>query len=249
MSTLFEQEVGPQPPREVTTAVEIQALLKSLQLARTPLTISFDGRSQQCQSYIVDLDNPNSRLLIDEMIPQIGDKWLTQGDSFHIDAWLDGVHMRWQGNAAQKLLLEDAPAFSMQLPSRLTYHQRRGAYRATIQRSIDTHLELIHARHERRFAGELLDISATGCKLRLTRNQWQALQPGECYEHSRMLLPEDIRFDINVEIRHREYHEASDETHVGLRFVHPAPQAQRHIDRFVQYLQREARRLAREDLF
>lgn len=249
MSTLFEQEVGPQPPREVTTAVEIQALLKSLQLARTPLTISFDGRSQQCQSYIVALDIPDNRLLIDETIPQIGDKWLAQGDSFHIDAWLDGVHMRWQGDTALKILLDDAPAFSMPLPTRLIHHQRRGAYRATIQRSIDTHLELIHARHERRFAGELLDISATGCKLRLTGNQLQALQPGEHYEHSRILLPEDTRFDINIEVRHREYHEASDETHVGLRFVHPAPQAQRHIDRFVHYLQREARRLAREDLF
>ncbi|PRB80556.1 flagellar brake protein [Pseudomonas sp. MYb185] len=249
MSTLFEQEAGPQPPREITATVEIQTLLKNLQLARTPLNISFDGRSQQFQSYIVGVDGPNARLLIDELIPHIGDKWLTQGESFRIDAWRDGVHIRWHGSAALKVLLEDAPAFSVQLPTQVTYHQRRGAYRATIQRSIDTHLELIHARHERQFAGELLDISATGCKLRLAGNQLQALQPGECYEHSRLLLPEEVRFDVNIEVRHCEYHEAGDETHVGLRFLHPAPQAQRHIDRFVHYLQREARRLAKEDLF
>ncbi|SDS54319.1 c-di-GMP-binding flagellar brake protein YcgR, contains PilZNR and PilZ domains [Halopseudomonas litoralis] len=246
---LFEQASTPQPPREVTTSIEIHSLLKNLQQSRTPLNVTFDGRSQIVQSYIVDVDTVNDALLIDEMIPSIGDKWADQGEAFRIDAWLDGVHMRWQGADAHKVLVEGTPAFSMPLPAQLIYHQRRGAYRANVQRSIDTCLELIHATHQRRFEGELLDISATGCKARLSGNHVQSLQPGECYELSRLLLPDTIRLDINVEIRHREYHEATDTTDVGLRFHHPGAQAQRHIDRFVHYLQREARRLAKEDLF
>lgn len=245
----FKQEVGPQPPREVTSSIEVHSLLKSLQQSRAPLKITFDGRSQILQSYIVEIDTLSGTLFIDEMIPHIGDKWAAQGEKFRIDAWLEGVHMRWRGADAHKVLLEDAPAFSLPLPAWMSYHQRRGAYRATVQRSIDTQLELIHARHQRRFEGELLDISATGCKARLPGDHIRSLQAGECYELSRLLLPDTIRLDINMQIRHSEYHEDTDTTHVGLRFQQPGAQAQRHIDRFVHYLQREARRLAREDLF
>ncbi|SES19242.1 flagellar brake protein [Halopseudomonas bauzanensis] len=246
---LFEQEGSPQPPREVTASIEIHILLKNLQQFHIPLSITFDGRSQTFQSYIVDLDTQNGALLIDEMIPHIGDKWASQGESFRIDAWLDGVHMRWVGADAKRVMLEDAPAFSVPLPHSMIYHQRRGAFRATVQRSIDTRVELIHAKHQRRFEGELLDISATGCKARLLGNHVQGLQPGERYELSRLLLPDAAEFDINLEIRHREYHQDSGTTHVGLRFHQPSPQAQRPIDRFVHYLQREARRLEKEDLF
>ena len=246
---LFEQEGSPQPPREVTASIEIHSLLKNLQQSRIPLSITFDGRSQILQSYIVDLDIPHGALFIDEMIPPIGDKWASQGETFRVDAWLDGVHMCWNGANAQRVVLEDAPAFSVSLPASIIYHQRRGAFRATVQRSIDTRVALMHAKHQRRYEGELLDISATGCKARLTGNHVQGLQPGERYELSRLLLPDTAEFDINLEIRHREYHQDADTTHVGLRFHQPGPQVQRQIDRFVHYLQREARRLEKEDLF
>lgn len=118
-----------------------------------------------------------------------------------------------------------------------------------MQRSIDTRLELVHRSDKRRFAGELLDISVTGCKLRLAGNQLQVLQPGERYERSLLQLEESPLLDVAVEIRHRTYHEAGDETHVGLHFHQPPAVTQRHIERSVTQLQREARRQAREDLF
>ena len=249
MSTLFEDVSGPQPPREVTTRAEILALLKSLQHARTPLNISFGDRTQSCQSYVVGVEAESGNLLLDEMIPNIGDKWASQGESFRVDAWMEGVHMRWQSADAFKVMLEDAPAFQVPLPATLTYHQRRGAFRATVQRSIDTRIQLIHAKDKPRLEGELLDISATGCKARLAGNQLHLLQSGDRYALSRLLLPDDTEFDIELEVRHCSYHQHTDETHVGLRFHQPAPAGQRQIDRFVHYLQREARRLEKEDLF
>lgn len=247
---LLDQGIGPQPPREVTAPLEIQSLLKALQASRTLLEVRFDDRNQTFHSYLVNLDPSADTFHIDELIPSMGDKWATQGESFRIDAWMDGVHLRWNNGAAVKVQLEDgAPAFSLSLPEQLIYHQRRGAYRAPVQRSLDTRLELIHAERERRFSGELLDISATGCKLRLVGNLLEQLQPGERYERSLLQLEDSPLLDVNVEVRHREYLQPSDETHVGLHFHQPPAQVQRHIDRFVNQLQREARRQAREDLF
>ncbi len=246
---LFESITGPQPPREITTRAEILALLKLLLLARAPLDISFTGRSQSYQSYVVNVDIKTASLLLDEMIPNIGDKWASQGESFRVDAWMEGAHIRWQSPGARQVLFEDTPAFHIPLPATLTYHQRRDAFRATVQRSIDTHLELIHAKDKPQLEGELLDISATGCKARLAGNQLHLLQSGDRYELSRLLLPEEAAFNIELEIRHCSYHSNTDETHVGLRFQQPTPTVQRQINRFVHYLQREARRLEKEDLF
>ena len=247
---LLEQGPGPQPPRDVTTQLEIQSLLKALQGSRTPLEIHFDGRSAIFQSYIVGLSPQDHALYIDELIPSIGDKWIAQGEAFRIEAWLDGVHMRWQNAGATLVQLQDdAPAFHLPIPEQLRYHQRRGAFRAQVHRSIDTRLELIHRQRQRHLAGELMDISATGCKIRIPGNVVEALQPGERYELSELQLEDDARLLVNVEIRHRDYLESSNETSVGVYFHQPPAQVQRHIDRFVTQLQREARRHSKDDLF
>src|SRR5690606_29939022 len=81
-------------------------------------------------------------------------------------------------------------------------------------------------------------------KVRMAGNLVEALQPGRRYEQSQLQLDAEQRFSVNVEIRHRQYFEERDETHVGVHFHQPATPAQRQIDRFVTHLQREARRLA-----
>lgn len=248
---LTEQKPGPQPPRNITSPLEIQSLLKGLHSARTPLELRFEDRTQVFQSYLVVLDAPTGVIYIDELIPSVGDKWIDQGEAFRIDAWQDGVHMRWDCAGGTRVQLADeAPAFAVQLPVELTYHQRRGAFRAQIHRSIETRLELIQAGQQGRHGGELLDISATGCKVRMPGNLVSALQPGKRYEQSLLQLEEGVSFEINAEVRHRRYLEERDETHVGVHFHQPPTPVQRQIDRFVTQLQREARRLAaRDDLF
>ncbi|WVM92807.1 flagellar regulator YcgR PilZN domain-containing protein [Halopseudomonas pachastrellae] len=95
MSNLFSQEADPQPPREIRAQVEIMALLKTLMQSRDPLTITFADRNQKFQSFIVKLDTDQAELWIDEMIPREGDKYASQGEPFRIDAWHEGIHMRW----------------------------------------------------------------------------------------------------------------------------------------------------------
>src|SRR5690606_20562412 len=214
---LLEQGLGPQPPREVTAPLEIQSLLKALHAARTPLEVRFEERAQTFQSYLVELDTAGSMLYIDELIPSVGDKWMTQGESFRVDAWLDGVHLRWQHSDVSTVALGGSAALTtIACPTTLPKLPRRGAYRASVRPSAVPRLELVHSADKRAFAGELRATSVTGCKLRLAGNQLQALQPGERYERSQLQLEDSPLLDLAVEIRHRTYHEAGDETHVGL---------------------------------
>ncbi|MGY8812104.1 MAG: flagellar brake protein [Pseudomonadales bacterium] len=249
MSTLFSQEAGPQPPRDIRSPIEITALLKTLMLSRDPLIITFDDRLQKFQSFIVNLDTNSGELWIDEMIPREGDRYASQGEAFKVDAWHEGIHMRWSCLGAAQVMLDDAPAYAAKFPEELTYHQKRGAFRAGVRRTADIPLELNHAERERTLKSYLMDISATGCKIRLDGDLSKSLQPGEVFTPCYLQLPETGRLELAVEIRHAVFMETANETHVGIHFQQPSPLAQRQIDKFVNYLQREARRIEKEDLF
>lgn len=249
MSTLFNQEAGPQPPREVRSKIEILALLKNLQQRHEQLTVTFTDRTHKFQSFIVKIDADARLLWIDEMIPRQGDRYAAEGESFRLDAWVDGVHLSWHCPSADKVSLEDAPAYRAALPDELIYHQKRGAFRAPVRRSLNVGIGIAHAERSLLLIGNIMDISATGCKARVPGNCTHQLPPGEEFEHSYLTLPDSPRGTVSMEVRHAAYEDAIDETHVGLRFKQPTAPMQRQIDRFVNYLQREARRLEKDDLF
>ncbi|UAW97448.1 flagellar brake protein [Halopseudomonas nanhaiensis] len=246
---LFEQEVGPQPPREVRSRIEITSLLKTLQQSRDPLMVTFSERTQKFQSFIVNVDSATGYLWLDELIPRDGDRFVEQGEAFRIDAWHEGVHIRWSCPAAEKVNFEDAPAYTAPLPEDMIYHQKRGAFRATVHRALETGIGLIKQQRQQQITGTLVDISATGCKARFAGDLSKQLTPGELLEQSFLELPEAGRLRIALEVRHVVHDESVDESHVGLRFRQPPPAVQRQIDRYVNTLQREARRLEKDDLF
>lgn len=69
-------------------------------------------------------------------------------------------------------------------PEEMTYHQRRNAFRAALKLSqlVDIILDGAHLKGNGALRGKLLDISATGCKLRFEGNVEDRLQLGQVYE-------------------------------------------------------------------
>lgn len=248
MSNLLEQEAGPQPPRTIRSPLEITSLFKTLLQSRDQLIISFPERKQSFQSFMVAVDHNAGQLWIDEMVPSEGDRFISLGEAFRVDAWHDGIHMRWHCPSAEKVIFDNAPAYRAALPDEMVYHQKRGAFRAPVHRPLETGAGLIHAKRGTSNAGHLVDISATGCRLRLSGDH-SSFQPGDLYEPSYLELPETGRVAVAMEIRHVCYEAATDESLVGVCFKRATPVAQRQIDRFVNLLQREARRLEKDDLF
>lgn len=249
MSSLFDQQAGPQPPREVRSAIEILSLLKNMQQRHDPLSVTFTDRTQRFQSYIVKIDSDAKQLWIDEMMPREGDRYVAMGEPFRLETWVEGVHIRWQCPGAQAVMLDDTPAYLAALPQELIHHQKRGAFRAAVRRSMDVGIGIAHAKRAVSLTGSIMDISATGCKARIPGDCSQMLTPGDEFAASYLQLPDTPRNTLNLEVRHAIYEAAIDETQVGLRFKQPSPLMQRQIDRFVNLLQREARRLEKDDLF
>jgi len=198
---------------------------------------------------VVHVDRDSNTLALDEMIPRDGEKFIENGEPFRVEGFHDGVRIAWECNAPLTISEVDGHrCYRGAMPEEMTYHQRRNAFRAALKLSqlVDIILDGTHLKGNGALRGKLLDISATGCKLRFDGNVEDRLQLGQVYERFKAGNPLGL-VDTMVELRHLHFEERINTTFAGVRFHNLSGQAQRKIESFVYQLQREARRFDKDD--
>ena len=249
VSSPFSQEDGPQPPKVLRAPVEIVANLRQLQQNHDPLIITFHERNQRFQSYVIEVDRDKNLLILDELMPNDGERYLANGEAFNVEAFHEGVRVAWTCEQSVRITdHEGARCYFSPMPLEVTYHQRRSAFRAPLKQSELIKIELAGDKLRTAVPGHLLDISATGCKLRFPGNITSSLQAGQVYERFTARFPFGA-MTTAIEMRHVQYEDKVDTTFVGARFHRINGQEQRLVERFVYQLQREARRFESDGLF
>lgn len=242
MSNPFVQDDGPQPPKVLKAPMEIVANLRLLQHHHDPLIIMFQERNQRFQSYVIEVDRDQNLLILDEMIPSDGERYMQNGEAFRVESLHDGVRIAWDcPMGMQTGEFQGERCYVGSIPGEVLYHQRRNAFRAALKQSDQVKVELGGSKLRSPLEGQMLDISASGCKVRLPGDASEKLQPGQVYDGFHASLPVG-RLDVAVELRHARYDDKLDLTFVGLHFANMSGLQQRLVERFVYQLQREARR-------
>ncbi len=240
MSSLFLEQEGPQPPKVLTSPLEIYANLRPLLDNNVPLTVRFHERNQRYQSFLVQMNRETGWIALDEIIPNDGERLLLQGEPIHIDGFYEGARISWTNDQPAHLSeIDGARCYWIPAPAELTHHQRRNAYRAQLKETAVA-AQLGSASNRKSLEGKLLDISATGCKLSVKGDYQGSLQTGQVYELVAK-LPIGL-IQTEVELRHLLFDEKLDITMCGLKFHRLTGQTQRQIERLVYQLQRDARR-------
>ncbi|HKS13308.1 MAG TPA: flagellar regulator YcgR PilZN domain-containing protein [Pseudomonas sp.] len=246
---MFNESDAPQPPKVLDTPLEIAANLRLLLESHDPLIVTFPERSQRFQSYVVHVDRDDNTWALDEMIPRDGERFIENGEPFRIEGFHDGVRIAWECNSPLTITeIDGHRCYRGDLPLTVTYHQRRNAFRAALKLSqlVDIVLDGSRLKGHGALRGKLLDISATGCKLRFDGNIEDRLQLGQVYEKFSAGNPLGLSQTM-VELRHLHYEERINTTFAGLRFHNLNGQMQRRVESFVYQLQREARRFDKDD--
>ncbi|UQS12534.1 flagellar brake protein [Pseudomonas sp. HS6] len=239
---------APQPPKVLTTPLEISSNLRQLQESHDPLIITFHERSQRFQSYLIEVDRENGSIKLDEMIPRDGERFLEAGEPFKVEGFHDGVRIAWECTGTLTIKDSDGDRFyTGDLPTEVVYHQRRNAFRAALKLTDLVSVVLGGEKLKSPLDGKLLDISATGCKLRFEGNITDRLQLGEVYDRL-AAAPLFGNQPVSVELRYLHFEEKLNITFAGLRFHNISGPAARNVERFVYQLQREARRFDKDDL-
>ena len=248
MSNALSAEDAPQPPKVLTTPLEISGNLRQLQDSHDPLIITFHERSQRFQSYLVDLDRDSNMIALDEMIPRDGERYLMAGEPFRVEGFHEGVRIAWESNG--QLTIDESGGsrcYRGPLPDEVSYHQRRNAFRAALKLAQLVNVNLDGEKLKAPISGKLLDISATGCKLRFDGDITGSLQLGQVYDRFVADLPFGS-MTTPVELRYLHFEERISTTFAGIRFHNMSGLVQRQVERFVYQLQREARRFDKDDL-
>ena len=249
MFDALNAEDAPQPPKVLTTPLEIAGTLRMLQDSHDPLIITFHERSQRFQSYLVDVSRDNGTLALDEMIPRDGERHLENGEPFRIEGFHDGVRVAWESKGNLSISEKDGHRiYTGSMPDEVVYHQRRNAFRAALKLAQLVNIELGGEKLKVPVSGKLLDISATGCKLRFEGDISERLQLGQVYDRFIAALPFGS-MTTSVELRYLHYEEKINTTFAGVRFHNMSGLVQRQVERFVYQLQREARRFDKDDDF
>nr|WP_276613304.1 flagellar brake protein [Pseudomonas sp. B707] len=228
--------------------MEISSNLRQLQESHDPLIITFHERSQRFQSYLIEVDRENGSIKLDEMIPRDGERFLEAGEPFKVEGFHDGVRIAWECTGTLSIKDSDGDRFySGDLPTEVVYHQRRNAFRAALKLTDLVSVELGGEKLKSPIGGKLLDISATGCKLRFEGDITDRLQLGQVYDRL-IAAPLFGNQPVSVELRYLHFEEKLNITFAGLRFHNISGPAARNVERFVYQLQREARRFDKDDL-
>jgi len=249
VANLFVEENGPQPPKILKAPVEIHASLRTLMDSHDPLLVSFADRNQRFQSFVVEVNRERNLIALDELIPNDGERFLQNGESFRIEAFHEGVRIAWECTQnAFFAEIDGARCYWLPVPNEVLYHQRRNAFRASVSQSQPVAVEIAGDKLKAPLKGSLIDISATGCKVRLDGNVSDRLQAGQVYERFTARLPFGA-ITVEVELRHVHFEEKVGISFAGVRFLQVSGLVQRNIERFVYQLQREARRFEKDELF
>ena len=227
--------------------MEIASNLRMLQESHDPLIITFQDRTQRFQSYVVDVNRENNTLALDEMIPRGGERFLEAGIPFRVEGFHEGVRIAWE--CTTPLSIDDTHdhrCYRGALPREVLYHQRRSAFRAALKLSHLIDVQVAGEKLKTPVKGKLLDVSATGCKLRFEGDIGENLQLGQVYERFSAALPFG-QMITPVELRYLHFEERLNITFAGLRFHNISGGVQRQVERFVYQLQREARQFDKDD--
>ncbi|MHC8345500.1 flagellar brake protein [Pseudomonas sp. RT6P73] len=247
MFNALNAEDAPQPPKVLSTPMEIAGNLRQLQESHDPLIITFHERSQRFQSYLVDVDRDGNSIALDEMVPRDGERYLLAGEPFRVEGFHDGVRIAWESNGPLTIDESGDRCYRGTLPDEVVYHQRRNAFRAALKLAQLVDVELGGEKLKFPIRGKLLDISATGCKLRFEGDITARLQLGQVYDRFIANLPFGS-MTAPVELRYLHFEERISTTFAGIRFHNMSGLVQRQVERFVYQLQREARRFDKDDI-
>lgn len=231
----------------VTRRASIFAILRSVQKSRAPLTLHFHGHNHTaCTSIILKVDLEEGYFLLDEIAPASGHKLAMNQTPFSVQATDKGVEIVFRNNKVVGAgRNQGAVVYKVPLPRKLLYKQRREAYRAHIALADQVEVKLTSYERSKPLAGRIIDISSTGCKIEFDYMVDSGFSDLEVFDELIFDLPAN-EFSTSVlcaaEARHADYFPDKQVTQCGFRFLNPDGRNQREIDRFVAYLQRQARR-------
>ncbi len=238
-------EIVEQVPRDciLRTPREIHGALQDLIKRRCNLTVAFDGQTQLYASMVIRSDRENAFFILDSLSPVSGEQHAMALERFTIRANLQGVEIIALNNVISGHGKHEGRAiYKVPYPSELVYMQRRDAFRVYIRRGMSAEARMFTAGRVEPVIAEVLDLSATGMKIRVPGPLDPPAQKNEVFHRCLVQVPGKGDFECRAVMRHAAFHRQQRATLCGIEFRDLDGRTSQRIAMLVNEIERTNRR-------
>ena len=251
MAEALRTDKAGERPNAIYTAylkkpVEVAKALKVLRNQGATVKLTFENEPTLCSARILDV--LDAELLLEDIQPRSALKLMTARRRFAFSSRSDGIYLYSEDNRVSRID-EDrgVPYFRVPFPREVLFQQRRRATRyqvpcrtgakpatVTLYRMVAGDKD-----HGDTLEGQLLDISAGGCRLAIPGPVHPPLSSDESLRGIVIRVPS--MFDLNVDalVRHASYNKDSRKVICGLEFTGMDITDRRRLGQFIQSLSRD----------
>lgn len=212
--------------------------LHRLLRAHILLSVNIPGLDRSYNSIIIDVDSDKQQLYLDVLHPESGHDEVMKLKDFSVTAHHEGVKFGFKAHIKELVSDEGKPAYLLDYPASLIYHQQRAAYRAPV--SMGDHVDInISLDDEQTIQGIITDISLGGLGLQFELKDASLFKNGMLLPACQFATSGNPEFECALEVRNVRPDTNNRFVHIGTRFVKLSTQEERQIQRFVVQLERD----------
>lgn len=245
---LFEQLETEQPqkigisnnddnPSFVTDPDQIIKLINAIAASPHLCTITFSGSRKPFTTSIIELHADKDYLVLDELRPAKGNEILQKKRLLKLSTFLNGVHLafflRIVGHSNNLTPFQ----YSVSLPNRIYYPQRRTAPRIFI-RSTALKFRATSYLSGTSLSGTVFDLSRNGACINIAGTRKLTIARGDVIKDCLIELPDELTLHFDLSIRFSKTNR-NNKTQIGGYFISLPPQNQKKLDSFIAKLERE----------
>lgn len=212
--------------------------LYRLQRAHTLLSVRVPGNDRSYNSIIIDVDADKNQMLLDVLYPDSGHKEVMKLKEFSITAHHEGIKLGFKGYIKELVNDDGKPAYLINYPPALIYHQQRAAYRATVSMGDNVGIKVSNE-DNKTSKGLISDLSLGGLGLSFEVKNAMPFKNGMILPTCQFATPGKPNFECSLEVRNVHPDDNNRFVHIGTRFVKLGKQEERQIQKFVVQLERD----------
>jgi c-di-GMP-binding flagellar brake protein YcgR len=247
MTTPFPEPESPQlEPYKVSGRVEILGMLRGLREAGAMITAYFDDSASGAVVLLLEVDEEHSRLVFDAPSDHATTERLLQAHCITFVAFHQQIKLQFRATGAARTTFDQQAAFLVALPGEVLRLQRRDSLRMRTPLTRPARCLVPHDSEARHFESlRVLDISVGGAAI-LSYPEKFELPVSQEIDGCFLDLPGIGSVNVRLRVRHVDTVSRDESARrCGCEFVDLAPQARMMLQRYVNTLEAEARKVAK----
>lgn len=233
-----------EPPEIITDPARIVSILQNVHQQRGLLSVLFPSSGygkNRGASLIVEVNKSKQHLLLNKLEPEQSHTRFLNEKKIQVKSFYSGFQVTFNAELKRVMTEDDDIYYLVELPKKLSYHQKRTAHRANISSDNPVPI-IIQLEDGTELEGMIEDISIGGLSITFTSNIPKSLQVDKTITSCRFTMPDNDMITSELSIRFIQHTPENSPAKIGVCFKNLTQVLHRQITHFVMALDRERRR-------